>query len=153
MSKTLPTTEQEDMARELLYVVSDEQAIETIGTLIAERDAYAAAIRNHRDQRGDDRCWEDDITLYKTLPEGYVPPPVDTRVELEYCARYIACRHNPGTVYVSPQRRIEELEAERDELARLRQELRQVIDQVPGDVWIRAIGAAVHAPSSARRLE
>jgi len=28
------------------------------------------AIRNHRDQRGDDRCWMDDVALYKNLPEG-----------------------------------------------------------------------------------
>lgn len=28
------------------------------------------AIREHRDQRGDDRCWMDDVELYKTLPEG-----------------------------------------------------------------------------------
>ncbi len=28
------------------------------------------AIRNHRDQRGDDRCWMDDNELYAVLPEG-----------------------------------------------------------------------------------
>jgi len=28
------------------------------------------AIRSHRDQIGDDRCWMDDIGLYKILPEG-----------------------------------------------------------------------------------
>ena len=28
------------------------------------------AIRSHRDQKGDDRCWMDDIELYKALPEG-----------------------------------------------------------------------------------
>ncbi len=33
-------------------------------------------------------------------------------MELENCKKYIACRANPDTVYVSPQRRIEELEAE-----------------------------------------
>jgi hypothetical protein len=27
------------------------------------------AIRLHRDQRGDDRCWLDDVLLYKALPE------------------------------------------------------------------------------------
>lgn len=30
------------------------------------------AIRAHRDQKGDDRCWMDDIELYKVLPEGVV---------------------------------------------------------------------------------
>lgn len=71
-----------------------------------------AAIRTHRDQRGDDRCWMDDETLYRVLPEGYSPPERDSAVELERCKQYIECRHNPGTEYVSPQRRIEELETE-----------------------------------------
>lgn len=67
------------------------------------------AIRKHRDQRGDDRCWMDDEELYKVLPEGYVPPERDTTVELENCRRYIECRHNPKTQYVSPEREIERL--------------------------------------------
>lgn len=69
-------------------------------------------IRKHRDQRGDDRCWLDDEELYRLLPEGYTPSVRDSSVELEMCKKYIACRHNPNTEYVSPQRRIEELEAE-----------------------------------------
>ena len=69
-------------------------------------------VRAHRDQKGDDRCWMDDETLYRLLPEGYDPPARDSRVELAMCEKFIACRHNPGTEYVSPQRRIEELEAE-----------------------------------------
>lgn len=75
-------------------------------------DALEAAIRRHRDQRGDDRCWMDDEVLYVALPEGFVPPERDSLVELARCQEYIACRHNPATRYVSPQRRIEELERE-----------------------------------------
>lgn len=74
------------------------------------------AIRRHRDQRGDDRCWLDDEQLYRALPEGYTPPERDAKVELSLCEKYIACRHNPATEYVSPQRRIEELEAEVEDL-------------------------------------
>ncbi len=72
--------------------------------------AAESAIRVHRDQRGDDRCHLDDDALYSALPEGWTPRPLDTRVELERCRAYIASRHNPATVYVSPQRRIEQLE-------------------------------------------
>jgi hypothetical protein len=82
-----------------------------------EIERLRAAIRKHRDQRGDDRCWMDDEELYKVLPEGYVPPERDTSVELEHCRRFIACRRNPATAYVSPERRIEELEEERIRLA------------------------------------
>lgn len=71
---------------------------------------YEAAIRSHRDARGDDRCWLDDEELYKTLPEGYTPPKRDTCVELENCIRFVKTRQHPVTVYVSPQRRIDELE-------------------------------------------
>jgi hypothetical protein len=78
--------------------------------LFAEVERLRTAIRKHRDQRGDDRCWMDDEELYKALPEGYFPPERDTSVELEHCKRFIACRRNPATAYVSPERRIEELE-------------------------------------------
>jgi hypothetical protein len=75
-----------------------------------ELERLRDAVRKHRDQRGDDRCWMDDEELYKVLPEGYVPPERDTSVELEHCKQYIACRRNPATTYISPERRIEELE-------------------------------------------
>jgi hypothetical protein len=41
----------------------------------AEVASLQAAIRAHRDQHGDDRCWQDDHTLYAVLPEGFTPPP------------------------------------------------------------------------------
>lgn len=85
-----------------------------------EIDRLRAAIRKHRDYRGDDRCWLDDIDLYAALPEGYQPPEQDTKIELENCRRFVELRQCPHTVYVSPQRRIEELEAEN---ARLREGL------------------------------
>lgn len=69
-----------------------------------------AAIRQHRDERGDDRCHADDGRLYAVLPEGDTRPAHETAVTLDNCARYIACRQT-GREYVSPQRRIEELEA------------------------------------------
>lgn len=69
------------------------------------------AIRAHRDARGDDRCWLDDETLYRVLPEGYQPPSRDTAVELDRCRQFIACRRHPATEYVSPEREIERLRA------------------------------------------
>lgn len=92
---------------------------EDVPALIAEVELLQAAIRTHRDQRGDDRCWLDDDTLYAVLPEGYTPPARDACVELADCEKFIATRHNPGTTYVSPQRRIEELETETKQLKAL----------------------------------
>lgn len=69
-----------------------------------------AAIRKHRDERSDSRCWLDDEELYKVLPEGYEPPERDCSVELKYCEQYIKSRHNPKTIYVSPDVKIAELE-------------------------------------------
>ncbi len=74
------------------------------------------AIRLHRDQKGDDRCWLDDESLYKILPEGYTPPERDSTVELAKCQQYIASRHNPAITYLSPEREIERLRAEIVEL-------------------------------------
>jgi hypothetical protein len=65
-----------------------------------------AAIREHRDARGDDRCWKDDEELYKMLPEGYTPPERDEAVELKNCERFILNRQNPQTIYESPNVRI-----------------------------------------------
>lgn len=72
-------------------------------------------IRKHRDMPGDDRCYQDDAALYAVLPEGDTRPERETAVTIENCARYIASRQE-GREYVSPQRRIEELEAENTRL-------------------------------------
>lgn len=82
-------------------------------TLEVER--LRAAIRQHRDERGDDRCHADDGRLYAVLPEGDTRPERETLVTLENCQRYIECRQT-GREYVSPQRRIEELESEVERL-------------------------------------
>lgn len=84
--------------------------------LTAEVERLQSAIRSHRDQRGDDRCWLDDETLYKVLPEGYAPPARDTAVEIANCQKFIETRRCPAIEYVSPQRRIEELTAENERL-------------------------------------
>lgn len=82
-----------------------------------ERGDLQAAIRRHRDERGDDRCHADDGQLYSILPEGDVRPQREVAVTIENCQKYIE-RRQQGREYVSPQRRIEELEAE---LAQARQ--------------------------------
>ncbi len=79
----------------------------TPGVLVA---GLLAAIRKHRDQRGDDRCHLDDGELYAVLPEGDTRPPQDTAVTLENCERFIRCRQQ-GREYVSPEREIERLRA------------------------------------------
>lgn len=72
------------------------------------RDVLLAAIRRHRDYRGDDRCHLDDGELYAVLPEGDTRPSKDTAVTLENCERFIRCRQQ-GREYVSPEREIEQL--------------------------------------------
>jgi hypothetical protein len=58
------------------------------------------AIRDHRDARGDDRCWLDDIELYKALGE---PVPEDMELALPNrdafltrCGKYFEHRQAPG---------------------------------------------------------
>jgi hypothetical protein len=55
-------------------------------------------IRYHRDQKGDDRCWVDDLRLYELLPEGSAGydstlPPED--VFLDNCKRFCRSRQVP----------------------------------------------------------
>ena len=97
--------------KDLYLLEENERLSKEAVALYEEVEKLRGAIRTHRDQRGDNRCWLDDETLYSSLPEGYIPPERDTTVELFNCMLYVACRHNPKTEYVSPQRRIEELEA------------------------------------------
>jgi hypothetical protein len=122
---------------------------ETIGRLMSEKAALEAAVRAHRDARGDDRCWLDDEALYAALPEGYTPPVRDTLVELELCKQFIACRHNPATTYVSPQRRIEELQAALrkivDDLGHVRDEEEQPPLVVALRRWSECINVAKEA--------
>ncbi len=95
-----------DMAVYLQQLVVEWEAMK------AENARLLAAIRKHRDQRGDDRCWMDDEELYAILPEGYNPPKRDTAVELANCERFIASRRHPRTEYVSPEREIVRLRAQ-----------------------------------------
>lgn len=77
------------------------------------------AIREHRDQKGDDRCWLDDRDLYAVLPEGNkdissLPPAEEF---LGNCKRFHASRQPGGQEYISSQRRIDELEKRIKEMA------------------------------------
>lgn len=63
-------------------------------TVELEVERLRAAIREHRDQKGDDRCYLDDDVLYAVLPEGTAG--VDKRLPprpefLESCRR--SCSH------------------------------------------------------------
>lgn len=82
-----------------------------------ELEKLRTAVRKHMHTRGDDRCHLDDGELYAALPEGDTRPERETAVTIENCHRFIDCRQR-GREYVSPQRRIEELEAEVKRLKR-----------------------------------
>lgn len=83
------------------YGVSQAE-IKAITWALGEVDRYEAAIRKHRDQRLDDRCWMDDIELYEALPEGADPKFVDLRQlpeaeMLANCAQFVKCRRTEAT--------------------------------------------------------
>lgn len=79
--------------------------------LKAEVCTLRANIRKVRDQwHGDDRCYLDLFSLFKILPEGFDCPASDTEVQIGNCIKFIAKSRQPGVEYISPQRRIEELE-------------------------------------------
>lgn len=71
------------------------------------------AIRKHRDQKADDRCWMDDLELYSILGEAV---PVDNSVGdkfamLKNCARFIEQRCTEGIwpTYAQLEKRISNL--------------------------------------------
>lgn len=46
----------------------------TIEEKFARLEALRAAIRNHRDQKGDDRCWIDDYSVWGLLNDTPAEP-------------------------------------------------------------------------------
>lgn len=79
------------------------------------------AIREHRDQHGDDRCWMDDQKLYAVLKDDNLgdnrTPPKEKM--LQTCSRYIDSRCQPTADWKS----YEELE---DDNLRLRLGLKSI---------------------------
>src|SRR5579859_3417320 len=65
--------------------------------LIREIMRLRNGIRDHRDQRGDDRCWIDDEKLYGLLPEGVkAQTALDSGLMIRNCQRFIETRQHPG---------------------------------------------------------
>ena len=60
--------------------------------------ALEAAIRKHRDQKGDDQCWMDDQELYAVLNDGNLGDNTigDPEKMLLNCQRYIQVRCSTG---------------------------------------------------------
>lgn len=68
--------------------------------LIFEVERLKAGIREHRDQKGDDRCFLDDQQLYSLLGEGPAVTVLPALANfLSNCARYHASRQVPGEKY------------------------------------------------------
>ena len=70
----------------------------TVEQLKAEAIKLRSVIRYHKDQKGDDRCWVDDLRLYEALPEGPVGHDSTLPTEevfLENCKRFCQSRQVP----------------------------------------------------------
>lgn len=95
---------------------SDEQRLAVARRLVAQEKRLSTleeAIRDHRDARGDDRCWLDDIELYKALDE---PVPEDMELALPNrdafltrCEQYFEHRQKHGC---KPWQTVEALQEE-----------------------------------------
>lgn len=79
----------------------DDTQLEGFSTvdLIDEVIRLRTSIRAHRDEKGHDRCWLDDVELYGILPEGtfgvdLALPPKDEFIK--NCERYHAHRQDPS---------------------------------------------------------
>lgn len=70
----------------------------SIEELKLEAKKLRDSIRYHRDQKGDDRCWVDDLRLYEALPEGAVGHDSTLPTEeifLTNCKRFCQSRQVP----------------------------------------------------------
>lgn len=90
-----------------------------------------AAIREHRNQKQDNRCWLDDLTLYSVLGDGVIhdsrlPPKCDF---LQSCARYWEQRQAILTSVEPGGMTLAQLQAE---VERLRAEVKRMRAEVDG---------------------
>lgn len=75
----------------------EEKAAESAA--VARVAALEAAIRNHRDQRGDNRCWLDDRELYAVIDDTQADTALPEKPEfLQSCERFWQQRQAPGEV-------------------------------------------------------
>lgn len=74
----------------------------------AECDMLTSAIENHKNQKGDDRCWLDDAELYAAAGlkgANTALPPLEEFIS--NCKRFHASRQNPEHKYVTVEELIE----------------------------------------------
>lgn len=80
----------------------------------AEYEKLLAAIKAHRDQKADDRCWLDDRQLYALagLPDGYDPHVGDKFEMVKNCIRFVERRCVEGSwpTYKELEERIQKLQ-------------------------------------------
>lgn len=125
-------------------------------TRIAE---LTAAIKHHRDQKEDDRCWMDDHQLYSVLGDGILG---DNRIGdpiamLQSCCKFIQNRCQPGGTWVSRAELEKQNKELQDEVDRLRKTDISVgwlleIDQPGGAVFFDGYNHWVDAVSQALRF-
>jgi len=108
----------------LTHVYAQGTNLATLGHLrhlIADWRSLRDAIRTHRDEKGDDRCWLDDQNLYATIEGDSTQERFGDRLPprkefLENCARFWECRQSATSKYVAAS-----------ELATLRRDLDQCV--------------------------
>ena len=104
---------------------------DAIAAAVAWIDRLESAIREHRDAQGDDRCWLDDVKLYRALngtgdfgPDMELPPKCDF---LMSCARFWEQRQRP-----SEKNAARSSEPERMTLAQLQAEVERLRTEEAG---------------------
>jgi hypothetical protein len=95
------------------------EIVERLNNAIQQRDRLEEAIKEHRSQKADDRCIEDDDRLYASLGDGIkCDRSVGSKEEmLKNCERFIENRCVGGTwpTYAELERRVKELESRASE--------------------------------------
>jgi hypothetical protein len=114
------------------YMLQSETIHEALAG-VERVETLEAAIQRHRDLRGDDRCWMDDVVLYAVLdpsanPDFVLPPKCEF---LKSCDRYWEQRQTDAEKDVSRRSdmTIAQLEAENDSLTRRNAELCRGIER------------------------
>lgn len=100
--------------KEFIYLVLSPFHNAEVSRLYSENIKLKDAIRNHRDQKSDDRCWLDDQELYKVLGDGNLGDNCvgDKDQMLKNCERYLInrCQGGKWATYAELEEKVTELE-------------------------------------------
>lgn len=124
--RSIPLDEAIDILKSQVPPGAEPQAtVRPLSFVESENIRLKEAIRKHRDQKGDDRCWMDDQELYAELRDGNLGDNTvgDQSAMLRNCQRFVELRCKGGGNWKTYAELEAMVASQKEEIITLRAEL------------------------------